>query len=639
MLHRCPPPLPVTAGVLSCLSCTPSRYHLAATALADPVASLPSPPLSPLHLSSLIMLAPSREVRSYHRSSLSNFEDLKTIQDAKSQADPSSSSSSSTTTFRDQARASRSARSGTQPHHPPHPSHHLHPLAFAPTTTRSHPHPSSRTTERLVPSSWNPVFLDKPHAYIRHLIQHPHVFPVCTLHLAAIRLQRWWRSLPDARRRKRSTRRLETLPSWQHPWERLKQLPPPPPPLPTPPPLHPPRSAHESNPSTSSAVLHWTTPTTSAVSFRDHCASVIQRAWRAHRARRHSTYIKRRMYRTAARSLQDWWRAVLKGKEQRRQDQQWAARVIQRAFRAHVDRRIYHFFRHLIRLRTHTSPASLLHALAPGDSLVADPAQGLYVRLRLAGPVWPPVLLYKVYTRTAVVDVGSFAPRDYYEDGRRQGKGGRGGGGGEDGGGGTDVSRWYVRWENNGWRVVGGPMLLEMGGGEGGGGGGGRVWGGADEKGLSGGDGGGKRGGRYHHPNRVVRKVEAERRRKERRVQWLKKMYREGEQGKREEGKGEEGDGETKLDLFTLTLRMDELIGQGKEEREAAQEEAEARGEREKGKGNRKGGRGTGGPEEKEGGGGGWEEDVDALVDWAAELRFDDYQRGWAQTGVTSTAG
>ena len=79
---------------------------------------------------------------------------------------------------------------------------------------------------------------------------------------------------------------------------------------------------------------------------------------------------------------------------------------------------------------------------------------------------------------------------------------------------------------------------------------------------------------------------------------------------------------ERKLDLFTVTLRVDELIGQGKEEREAAEQKVG----------------GEGGKGEGEGEGEGWEGTVDELVDWAAELDFDAYQHSWGQAGITSTA-
>ena len=257
------------------------------------------------------MLAPSQP-HLHKRSSLSSFDNIKSQQAAASLP---------------RARISRSARAGDQP-----PVHvlPLHPLAFAPPPG---PRARAHTSARLVPSSWNPVFLDKPKAYIRHLIRQPQVYPVCSLHLAAICIQRWWRALGRLQRTKRSRRRLQTLPTWRHPWEELKTV------AAQGSWTGPGRAAVQGGGSgTTTTVVQWMGQGGTTVTFADYCASVIQRAWRHSRERRRRLYVKRRMYRVAARSVQEWWRTQLWRREQRKLDQQWAAVVIQRAFRRHAVR-------------------------------------------------------------------------------------------------------------------------------------------------------------------------------------------------------------------------------------------------------------------------------------------------------------
>ena len=45
-----------------------------------------------------------------------------------------------------------------------------------------------------------------------------------------------------------------------------------------------------------------------------------------------------------------------------------------------------------------------------------DHASGLYVRFRLGGTMFPPLIYYKVFTKTAVTDLNAFAPRHYHSE-------------------------------------------------------------------------------------------------------------------------------------------------------------------------------------------------------------------------------
>jgi IQ calmodulin-binding motif len=264
-----------------------------------------------------MLAAPVRGHRG-HRSSLTQLDDIKNLQAelAKLQSEPR---------FTPRARLSNSAS------HILHKTSNLsHPLlftAFASSSFQLRPHSSAG----ILPIAWNPLFLDKPAEYKRFLITHPDVYPVCALHLAAICIQRWWRGMERERRVRRSCRRLQSLPTWEHPWDRLKRI------IVV-------ESAGQkkktqmmrggSGGEGEVAVMGLTSPST--VSFADHCARVIQRAWRASRDRRHRLYARRRMYRVAARSIQRRWRQRIDTREQKRNKHSLAAVVIQRAFRRHA---------------------------------------------------------------------------------------------------------------------------------------------------------------------------------------------------------------------------------------------------------------------------------------------------------------
>ena len=454
-------------------------------------------------------------------------------------------------------------------------------------TIASRPHSSAR----FVPATWNPGFLDKPASYKRYLVAHPADYPVCTLHLAAIAIQRWWRRLGRARRTKRSRRRIEHVPTWQHPWQSLVRS------------INDELSSSEGRPAAASSVSSRQQLMQHAVSLNDYCASVIQRAWRASRERRYRRYLRRPMYRIAAGSIQRWWRERLIELGNKRSVRVMAATTIQRAYRQFADRKIYRFFRQLLLSREHANPLLLLRTLQAREQTLADPSSGLYVRLRLGGASFPPLIYYKVFTTQHVTDIGSFAPRDYAADDRRRREARKATPGGpaaahaEDGDR-TDVQYWYRRWENNGWRVVGGQLLLEH-----------------REDDIERSSAAVRT---YHHPNKHVRRVEAERRRKERRIEWMKQLYARGRQ---REGQSEQKEEAKELmDVYQVTRSMDALIGQSRAERRRLEEEAKAAAE------------GLIENEEEE------EEDVDSLIDWASQLCFDEYERQWTRAGVTRPA-
>jgi len=154
-----------------------------------------------------------------------------------------------------------------------------------------------------------------------------------------------------------------------------------------------------------------------------------------------------------------------------------AAVVIQKAWRRFSQRRIFQYYRDLIKFREKGHPAELLRCINIRESQLCDAAAGIHVRFRLGGSTFPPLIFYKIFTHRPVTDICSFCPRDYareipkaddalgvhnhaapaagtsYEDfvlddSLRQYRK-------PDGSVGWRHKRgWYRRTENNGWRPV-----------------------------------------------------------------------------------------------------------------------------------------------------------------------------------------
>lgn len=131
--------------------------------------------------------------------------------------------------------------------------------------------------------------------------------------------------------------------------------------------------------------------------------------------------------------------------------QKEAVRVIARAWQQFSDIRIYRYYRDLIKFRERGDPGLMLKCINPTEASLVDAAAGVHVRFRLGGDQFPPVIYYKIFIHNSLVDVNSFAPRDYTVHKQKDAK---------------QVnnnkskpkddnhSGWYERVENNGWRPV-----------------------------------------------------------------------------------------------------------------------------------------------------------------------------------------
>lgn len=204
-----------------------------------------------------------------------------------------------------------------------------------------------------------------------------------------------------------------------------------------------------------------------ALTYRDWCASRVQAWWRMCPLRR--AWLSRRwtVFFVAARSVQRWWLehllsevAIARGFVE--DPLRTAAKRIQACWRSFSSRRIMRYFVDLIKFREQGNPGKLLRSINPREAGLLDSATGAHVRFRLGGLEWPPKVYYKIYTHASVTDICAFAPRDYTRakqlvprklhnkplpNERRVAETREG---------------WYRRVENNGWRPVQESLLREL---------------------------------------------------------------------------------------------------------------------------------------------------------------------------------
>ena len=90
-----------------------------------------------------------------------------------------------------------------------------------------------------------------------------------------------------------------------------------------------------------------------------------------------------------------------------------AVHMIKMLWRSFCNKRVYRYFRDIIKIKLKGAPADLLRTIIPNEADLMDRAAGVHVRFRLGGSVFPPKIYFKIYTHKPVCDVNAFAPRDY----------------------------------------------------------------------------------------------------------------------------------------------------------------------------------------------------------------------------------
>nr|XP_039247995.1 protein MFI-like [Styela clava] len=248
-----------------------------------------------------------------------------------------------------------------------------------------------------------------------------------------------------------------------------------------------------------------------------------------------------------------------------------AATVIQKAWRRHIDMQVFRYYRDLINFRKQGSPALMLRCINPAEAKLLDAATGTHIKFRLAGDKFPPNIYYKIYTHRPVVDMCANSPKDYtnpdakqatskqihtkniiYPD--------------------TEKDGWYMRVENNGWRLVSDRLIhaaMDP-----------TTWETS------------KKTVEFHH-DKLVRKSDLERRRRQKKIAWMHKMYKQG-----------------MLQVKIEDSETSELV--------------------------KKAADGLINTVDSHGPDGVMDWEVDELLQWTTALNFDDYLEGWKETATSN---
>lgn len=79
--------------------------------------------------------------------------------------------------------------------------------------------------------------------------------------------------------------------------------------------------------------------------------------------------------------------------------------VIQRYWRRHVDRKIFRRLRDLLMKYSDRDSSSILKLVNPREANLMDRASGTFIRFRLSGEIFPPIIVYKIFTSRPIVDL------------------------------------------------------------------------------------------------------------------------------------------------------------------------------------------------------------------------------------------
>uniref|UniRef100_A0A4X1UUG5 Protein MFI n=3 Tax=Sus scrofa TaxID=9823 RepID=A0A4X1UUG5_PIG len=177
-----------------------------------------------------------------------------------------------------------------------------------------------------------------------------------------------------------------------------------------------------------------------------------------------------------------------------------AARVIQKAWKSFVNITVFQHFKSLINIRRQGEPRQIVRYINPKEAELLDAAAGINVRFRLGGVKFPPEIYYKIFTHRHIEDLCANSPRDYTKlpakhtshiknDNLQE----------------EDCSGWYRRIENNGWRPVSD-----------------RFW--MSTENVMVGD---KKECEFHF-SKLKRRQDMEKKRKIRKIEWMRQMYYAG---------------------------------------------------------------------------------------------------------------
>ncbi|EDL25795.1 protein MFI isoform X1 [Mus musculus] len=178
-------------------------------------------------------------------------------------------------------------------------------------------------------------------------------------------------------------------------------------------------------------------------------------------------------------------------------NQEIAARIIQRAWKTFLNVSVYQHFKSLIDLRRQGEPRQIVRYINPKEAQLLDAAAGVQVRFRLGGVRFPPEIYYKIFTHRHIEDLCANSPRDYTKLPARYTSHNK-----DDPPQVEDNSGWYRRVENNGWRPVSYRFWMPLESGV------------VDSTKES-----------EFHFSKLKRKQDLEKKRKIKKIDWMRQMY------------------------------------------------------------------------------------------------------------------
>ncbi|XP_052244404.1 protein MFI-like isoform X2 [Dreissena polymorpha] len=321
-------------------------------------------------------------------------------------------------------------------------------------------------------------------------------------------------------------------------------------------------------------------------SFKDFCATYIQDWWRDIRMARRQLQQERRQLIIEQQYQQQQQQQQAERTEPRVKSEvvipkrisrplslQEAASKIQKAWRRHIDIQVYRYYRDLINFKSRGNPSLMLRCINPQEAKMLDAASGIHVKFRLAGERFPPNIYYKIYTHRPIQDLCANSPKDYTSPGvkLKMAKDQHNRGRLEVNT--KDTTGWYQRMDNNSWRLVSDRLIHHIMADP-------VTWETSHKK------------YQYHH-DKLVRKQDVEKRKKKKKIDWMKKMYKDGML------KAKSDDKETIQLIEGAAAGMVATVENY-------------------------------GPDALED----WE--VDELLDWTTSLNFDDYQSGWKELATSA---
>nr|XP_035120343.2 protein MFI [Callithrix jacchus] len=177
-----------------------------------------------------------------------------------------------------------------------------------------------------------------------------------------------------------------------------------------------------------------------------------------------------------------------------------AARVIQQAWKSFLDVAIFQHFKSLIDLRRQGEPHHIMKYINPKEAELLDAAAGIHVRFRLGGVKFPPDIYYKIFTHRHIEDLCANSPRNYAKLPAKHTSHNK-----DDHLQKEDCSDWYRRTENNGWRAVSDGFWLST-----------------DSIVVE-----DKKESEFHF-SKLKRRQDLEKKRKLRKIEWMRQMYFSG---------------------------------------------------------------------------------------------------------------